>query len=413
MSRLSAIVSRLMQLKDKLMPKTLIESVDSGRGLAFRYMEFRHSSWEPVAEISESQSAFSQRILLVPDEMTLFRLRHFPTDTVTKQILSEAVELDLARWSPWQEGFDFYYWPKRNGDTWNVAVWVWQKSSLSSLKQNLDFSPTHIVPKRAWKLATLNIGQDTFVHIDTVSGSSLSYAHVVQDFSSLQIVDVVDKIGAQRFWKGLNQQSGELPVFVDENVNLEALSEAELSNASVVRQCSPQATMLSTARQSGVSDWSDPFVWAKPVAAYMCLYIVWLLASGLVLLKQGKELSSYVAETSSSSIEVLDRRANVERVDAVLEEVRLIRKQQIVLESTLAALSLALPKNAWLDHIEYSNDAGWLDITGKSDQSASLAAVLEDMPEVQHAVFLNDIRKDRNTGLESFKIRLTLEQVKL
>ena len=109
------------------------------------------------------------------------------------------------------------------------------------------------------------------------------------------------------------------------------------------------------------------------------------------------------------SIEVLDARVEVERINVLLAQIDLMRANQLDLESILASLSTTLPNNAWLEHIEYlGDDGGWLEITGKSEQSSTLAAVLERIPEVEQAMFLTDIRRDKRTGLEPFKIRLKL-----
>lgn len=398
------------------MPKTLIEFAGVGKSAEVRYLGFQNSTWEPVPEISEHQSAFSQRILIVPDELAFFRLRRFPVDAVSKQALREAVELDLVRWSPWQENFDFYYWPQRNGEHWSVAVWVWEKAGLSLLVDDKDINPTHVVPESAWNLATLNTDKKAFIYIRELAENKWSYASLGEGFSTLQIVDVTDSAGAQRFWNGLAAQEKDLPVLVGEATDmqawlaLEGKSEAG-SDVEVVSHSEANSQMLSTARQQGISDWSDPFVWAKPVAAVLCLYIFWLICSGLVLLKHGRDVAGYIAETGSSSMEVLDKRENVERISAILDNTQEIRRQQVAFESLVSALSVALPKNAWLEHMEYSSsDGGWIDITGKSQESAGLAAILEEMPEVEQASFLNDIRKDARTGLEPFKIRLKLAQ---
>lgn len=405
MSKLSSIISGVIQLKDKLLPQTLIMSADG----SMTFMEYSEGGWDTVSAMSERQSIFSQRVFLVPDELTFFKLRQFPVDAVRKKTLLEAVELDLARWSPWQEGVDFFYWPKRHGEIWDVAVWVWKKTDVNPLMDSLEQRPTHVVPNVVMSLATLKTDYQSFVYIDLAHTDKWNLAYVGLEGIPLKVSEVDDESGVDRFWKSLGRDGKELPLLISERVELDALPSPSLSSGVVVTHGAPNATVLGLTRQPGTSDWFDPFIWAKPLAVLIGIYILWLLGTGVVFLKQGRELSTYVAEMSSSSIELLDRRTNVERINTILESVEKIRKQQIAFESVLAELSQSLPKNAWLEYVEYnSGDGGWLDIGGKSDQSAGLAAELEKMSMVQQAIFLNDIRKDQRTGLEPFKLRLKL-----
>jgi len=88
------------------------------------------------------------------------------------------------------------------------------------------------------------------------------------------------------------------------------------------------------------------------------------------------------------------------------------KDRQPMLARVLAALSDALPDDAWLLGASYEErDGGWLDITGRSKDSIQLVALLEKLPAVEHAVFLQDVRRDRATGLEPFKIRLKLAAI--
>ena len=399
----SQVAPKLSKLRDRWFPKVLIKVKESG----FQYSIFKDGNWLVADSFPETQSIFEQKTLLVPESISFFKLRRFPVESVSKQTLREAVELDLARWSPWREDVGYYYWPKRSGDHWQVAVWVWQRSELAAVIAGLESNPTHIMPERAWKLASLGIDQSAFVHIDSNGEGSWTYAEVAEDFSTLRLADIKNEADSKRFKTA--QGNRLLPVYVDAQVDQSLLPWEQASNCLTSKYSLPVSSALSAARQPGVSDWSDPFVWAKPTGAILTLYIIWLLGSGLVLLKQGNEVQEYSRQASSVSIEVLEARAEVERINLLLARIELMRASQSNLESALASLSIALPRNAWLEHIEYrGDDGGWLEITGKSDQSTSLAAVLEKMPEVEQAMFLNDIRRDKNTGLEPFKIRLKL-----
>lgn len=409
----------LSKLRERWFPKVLIEIKTSG----LQYSRYQGSSWVVVDSLRETHSVFEQKTLLIPDAVSFFKLRRFPVESVSKQTLGEAVELDLTRWSPWQEGVEFYYWPKRSGDHWQVAVWVWQSSYLPSTIPSLETKPTHVIPERAWKLAALDIQESGFVYIDGGADGNWVYAEVAEDFATLRIVDIKNETDAKRFKTSLRDESA--PVYAATQSNNTALHVEQPReqpreqfweqsweyppNCLTAQYSLPNASALAAGRQPGISDWSDPFVWARPTGALAALYICWLLAEGLVLLKQGDEVQEYSFQASSVSIEVLDARTEVERINGLLAQIDLLRANQLNLESILASLSTTLPNNAWLGHIEYrGDDGGWLEFTGTSEQSSTLAAVLEQIPEVQQAMFLTDIRRDKRTGLEPFKIRLKL-----
>ena len=403
----SQIAIKLRGLRDRWFPKILIEAV----GSEFRYSIYRGGEWLCADELPPEQSWFEQKTLLMPDSISFFKLRSFPIESVSRQALEEAVELDLARWSPWQDDVEFYYWPKRSGEQWQVAVWVWQREDLSSITRHLSTDPTHVIPERAWKLASQGIKSSDFIQVDVNEDKSWTYSEVAEDFSTLRIVQVKTKTDARRFFTALKDEA--TPVCIDAQVEPSSLPEEMQQHCSVGQYTQPVSSALSGARQPGISDWADPFVWAKPIGAVLALYIFWLLGSGFVLLKHGKEVREYSVQAGAVSNEVLIARAEVERLNGLLEHINQMRTDQPVLGSILASLSVALPRNAWLEHMEYRADEdGWLEITGKSDQSASLAAVLEQMPEVAQAMFLVDIRKEKGTGLEPFKIRLKLAKEK-
>ncbi len=397
------IVTRLKQFRDRWFPKTLIEV----SGSDFRYSRYVEGDWIQVESLPDTQSVFEQRTLLIPDSLTFFNLREFPVDSVSRQALAEAVELDLVRWSPLAEGIDFYFWPKRCGETWQVAVWVWQSSDLSTLLEKLEYTPAYIMPSQAWKLGSLEADETDLIHIVGNPDGSWTYTGVRKNFSVLRIANVKNQTDARRFDTALGGDIESLTRFVDRS-RIDSAPEWE-SNLVDPTYGSPDFSALASARQPGISDWSDPFVWARPIGAALALYIVWLLGTGLVLVKQSEEVRAYSEQVGSLSTEVLDARAEVSRLNAVLETLGSMRENQTQLEALLASLSKTLPKNAWLEHADFrSDDGGWLEITGKSEQSAPLAAILEEMPEVEQAEFLTDIRMDQRTGLEPFKLRLKL-----
>ena len=400
----SRVARELSKLRERWFPKILIEVKASG----LQYSLYQAGDWVLVDSPPETQSVFEQKTFLIPDTVSFFKLRRFPVESVSKQTLREAVELDLARWSPWQEGLEFYFWPKRIGDYWQVAVWVWQNSYMPNIIQDLETKPTHVMPERAWKLASLRVIEEPdFIHVDRGEGESWVYMEVAEGFATLRIAIVNNEAEAKHFKTSLRGES--IPVYVDRHSDTGYLPWEQISNCSTAKYSLPVSSVLAAGRQSGISDWSDPFVWARPTVAILALYICLLLGEGLVLIKQGDEVQAYSSQASSVSMEVLDARAEVERSNVLLAQIDLMRANQLDLESVLASLSTTLPNNAWLEHIEYrGDDGGWLEITGKSEQSSTLAAVLEQIPEVEQAMFLTDIRRDKRTGLEPFKLRLKL-----
>lgn len=400
---------KLIRLRDQWFPRVVVAVTETG----FRYSRFRDNQWREVESLLETRSVFEQRVLLIPDAFSFFRLRQFPFDAVNRQHLREAVELDLARWSPYSEDADFYFWPKRCGDSWQVAVWVWDHAELKLVLDKLATSPTHIIPERAWKIASLDVDHSDFILVDQGTTGDWTYTGVLEDFSSIRTAAVTNEADAKRFKAAFGSDGAKMPLFVGKEANSPVIAWENEQDVLDAKYVLPDTSALAASRQPGIRDWSDPFVWAKPIGAIVVLYIFLLLSSGIVLLKQGEDLLQYSAQARSVSVEVLNAREEVERINVLLESVGQQRSNQTRLESLLAVLSVSLPRNAWLEHVEYrSDDGGWLEITGKSEQSSSLAATLEQMPEVEHAMFLTDIRKDKATGLEPFKIRLKLATVR-
>ena len=56
------------------------------------------------------------------------------------------------------------------------------------------------------------------------------------------------------------------------------------------------------------------------------------------------------------------------------------------------------------------SDGGTVEVTGKAEQVVVLPALLEALPEVEHAALRGAIRKDKITGLIPFHLRIVLNQ---
>ncbi len=395
-------------LRKYLFPRTIIKI----RNGAFQYFSFDRQQWIEMANQEETaNSFFGQQVLLVPESQTLFRLRNFPQDHVRESELAEAIQLDIQTWSPWDNDYDYYYWPVRAKGQWLVAVWIWERGVIEQLAGDPQLVPTHIMPERAWKIAAIDnsAGSVSYpaLYVDTTESEEWCYALLDETGLPQQLNTVADEQSAQRFWRNLDGVTTDYPVLVPKSK--EPLWLPNEQRQIRVSQALPKSSALRHARQEGVNDWLDPFSWFKPLGTLAALYLIWLLGSSLILWQQGQAVNEQVDLARSAASDVIAQRDSVTRIHQKLQKLYRLRADQAAFEKILALLSQALPDDAWLDAIQYdATDGGWVDISGKAKQSAGLAAVLEALPEIEHAMFLNDIRKDKQTGLEPFKIRLKL-----
>ena len=405
----SKAVQLLEQLREKWLPKILI----SVRNDAVEYRAYSDGDWLRLEGDVEQRSIFEQRVLLLPDDLCFHRLRQFPADSLTKQSLREAVELDLPRWSPWTEDVDFFYWPKRQENTWQVAVWVWKKASLASILDRMKGPPGYIVPSAAWKMASLLKSQQSDVLlIESSTDGSWNYTGVADDFSQFIQASVTSDSAGRRLQTTIQQDMSDPACFLDADDLAEVPPWEDPQALAPARYVPPPVSELAAGRQPGVEDWTDPFVWARPVGAVLAVYLLWIVGSGLVFLKQGEEVKAYTERANSISTDVLEARIEVESMNEVLQQLDLMRQRQTHMQAVLASLSQTLPRETWVNQVDYQDDpdSPRLELTGNSRESASLAAVLENMPEVKQAMFLSDIRKNAITGLESFKLQLILAE---
>jgi hypothetical protein len=360
-------------------------------------LKYTQHQWLSVtAEGVSGRSLFGQKTLLIPDTETFFRCREFPLAHVKEASLKEAIELDIASWAPWDTQWESYFWPIQIEESWHVAVWIWPRDVLDNLDGSERLAPTHIMPEIAWKIAAINRSTLPAIYVDKANNKKEVYCVLSSSGVPLQLTECASDVESQRFWLSLAPDKQEYPVLED------------------IAPQPPRAVALKYARQEGVEDWTDPLGWLKPISLVFGVYIFWLLGSSLILWQKNVELSQEAAAARRDAIEVIDQRESVARIHQDLLALRDLRLEQPRFESVLKALSGALPDDAWLEAIDYDRgDGGWINISGQAQQSSGLAAVLEEVPEIENAMFISDIRQDAATGLEPFSIRLKLAAVPL
>ncbi len=410
----SALRQRINKILQQLLPRTFIY-VDKTGAQSFAY---KNSHWQPVAyKTRPHNSFFGQETLLIPTENTLFKVRTFPCDQLREADLLEAIELDIASWSPWPNGTDYYCWPERKNENWQIAIWIWDKSITWALIEALNLAPTHIMPSQAFNISAIKAPELPCIYIgaDALEQATQYYAVLEHSGAPACLSVISNPAEAKRFWAQLNEDRQTYSIYAEQKTNHDWLPEpvanGRLRPASLAL---PKPKAHRYARQTGVQDWSDAFTWLKPISQLVGLYLLWLLGSALILWQQGEAINEQVRLARGEAIEVVEQRENIERIHNRLIKLYKLRAEQTKFEQLLAVLSVELPEHAWLDAIQYdAADGGWIDILGKSPRSGSLAAVLEALPQIEHAMFLNDIRKDQLSGLEVFKIRLKLASMEV
>jgi len=395
------LIAFLEYLRQALLPrKVLWREGDSLVASVYREGVWQRTQLDELPE----NGLFGQTVFLLPDSATLFRLREYPVSHVRRPELPEAIELDVATWSPWEEPVDMYYLPSIEGDHWRIAVWIWPKKEVENDQDLGQAGVTHVMPDVAWRIAALKRVDRSILYVDdrnlvSVSSSGVPL-HVSRRGGSQSVSAALRR---------LDEAELELPVVVEPGCDCDELPSA--MERLPYRSGLPNSRALSYARLENVSDWTDPVSWRKPLAMICGFYFVWLLASTAILWQKADGLSEQVAEARRSANEVIEQRERVTSVHDLLAELGRLRAEQSRFENTLAIISQHLPEDAWIEALDYNAEGfGTLDLAGKSESSARLAALFEALPQIQHAMFLGDIRREGNTGLEPFQLRLTLAE---
>jgi general secretion pathway protein L len=114
------------------------------------------------------------------------------------------------------------------------------------------------------------------------------------------------------------------------------------------------------------------------------------------------QLESEVSRVSRVASQVEALKKNAEALS--LESEFLLRKKstELVVVEILNELSMRMPDDTWLIHINYRNPK--LQIHGQSPSASALIEVLEASPIFNDTSFVSPVSQDRNTGLERFQI---------
>ena len=86
----------------------------------------------------------------------------------------------------------------------------------------------------------------------------------------------------------------------------------------------------------------------------------------------------------------------------------LLRKKSTepVMVEIINELTVRLPDNTWLEHVNYRNPK--LQIHGQSPSASALIEILEASPIFKDTSFVSPVSQDRNTGLERFQIAIQI-----
>jgi len=358
-------------------------------------------------DASALSSPFRQVVWLIAEERTHYRIRRFPSDSVKKADLSEAIFLDLDLWSPGGGQSGVFFLPVLNQNEWVVSVWVWDAQAEEKLQFESDISSsvTHVMPEQAWQFATVSeVGP---VLLMWKSRNSYTYGYMDESNVPCSISSVSSERDAKLYWRGLGGLTAKVEsvLFLDEEMNPPWLPQDIAKVESVA--CLPSSSLLSRASLPGVRDWKDPFAWKKPLIAVAFLLICWVVGSSFAIWRGEAMVGESSAQAEVQAGEVIEHRNQVADLKMFIEQVYTLRYRQKAMVQLISDLSRILPKDIWLLSIQYENNG--MSLRGQGKDVARLGPLLEKIPGVVHVAHQADIRTDVSTGLELFSIRLQLK----
>mgnify|MGYP006276040017 CR=1 FL=1 len=361
------------------------------------------SGWQPLTELTQAHSGlFAKVILLLPTECCSFKHCRFPLHLIAEHELTEALQLDIAKWSPWGPQSGYVFQPQRQGDDWLVYTWVWNQERAQTLRQQLSYC-THIIPEPAWYAAQLTtlpallIGQ---------SAHAFYYALVTASGWISQFAEIKDTNQAQRYWHGwgmpdirhcwLTQDA--LTAWQPETVDTHTLPGNGLAHSRV----------LNRFRLPDIKDWSDPMSYRDLLTTIVLTLVLWALSDAAVLHYRQQQTQAELQTIKQSSEQVLNLKQQVKQRRQVFQYVQQLKAQQQLPEYLLAELTDKIPDNVWLENLQFQGDE--LDMTGRGKKIVALLPVLQQIKGVADVQLLNDIHPDAVTGEEQFQIKLLLQK---
>jgi len=400
--------------------------------------------WEAVALSDVPQPGlFGRYVWRIAAEHTCFRHRSFPADVIDASDLDEAVALDLRTWSPWGGGSAYFYWPTRDGDVWQVAVWAWDAVKEETLRTQVlagsGLTLTHAIPEQAWRAAAVELASVPALLIWSV-GEKLSCIGLNERGFPTRIATIGNAAEGARFRRSLGGDAERVAALLlsdDETESNATESNATESNATGadgtdisvesgvdlcieqrmkwvmhdsrpdpirVQQHLPAGRVLSQARLPGVRDWADPAAWKRPLAALAMLWLLWLGGSSVILWDRNTAVDAQLQQVRASASGALSLRDRVQHIKKKLEIIYGLHHRQARELRFLASLSRSLPADAWLSSVADEGES--VNIQGKAKNAAAIGALLEHIHGIDHVAYLGDIRSDPVSKRELFYLRL-------
>jgi len=370
------------------------------------------NGWQEIASGKVPEATpFSCRVVLLPDVECVFQSRTYPMDIVDANALDEAVELDVAAWSPFSTSYAWLSFVDRDHDTWRVAVWIWPESVAKRLLSKVPehIQCTHLLPEMAWYAASVRDAAPSLLFHSGHGERMLAY------LSGQAIPGVISSPGSEaenrRFFRALGDKlQGMNRVWLtgdcEHDVGWLPDGLERISLASAV----PRLPLLNRASLAGVKDWSDPMSWRKVIFAMLALPLLWMSADSIQLLHRESEMEAALGRAKLSAHTVLDNRNRVEALHDSLLHFSALKYAQIAPEKLLQKLSQEIPDDIWINAIRMGDE--WVDIMGQGSDVARLIVIMESIKEVKHAAFLNELRSSSSSGKkqEAFQLRLVLHQ---
>lgn len=354
---------------------------------------------------------FGRAICLIPASDTLFKRCSFPADIVARADLTEAIELDIAQWSPWAANSGFCFYPQLHENEWHISIWVWDKQRQEHHLQSLlsdGHEVTHVLPQDLWVAAALNNSGEPAICVYQHQ-QQLYYQHVNAQGCVVSVTQVASERHASMFWRSLGTKADSIEqLFIyqsNPSVNLSWLPSLPPIDRSLSWPVSP---VVERGNLPGVRDWRDPLSWKPAFFALAALLVIWMLGSVLIVWGKEQQIAAALASVNQDAQEVLDARDKVESLTVKITALAELKHRQQLPVDFLQQLAARLPEDVWLQGMLYKSDT--VEIRGLGKNAAALAGMLEQMPLVSRVGYIGDIRPDATTGQEFFALRIYINQ---